>query len=142
MNLAMMGIVGAVAGASSTGLITLLKSALDNAAQRRTSEAERRHQVVASLRAQRDTTIKLWRMGLEHARDSYQRSLADSANGSAAPNAVGDEWFETLRPHLSKSGAAAALRTATELRCDNQTVALLSLEIGRIEKLWLDEAMG
>ena len=142
MNLAMMGIVGAVAGASSTGLITLLKSALDNAAQRRTSEAERRHQVVASLRAQRDTTIKLWRMGLEHARDAYQRSLADSADGSAAPNAVGDEWFETLRPHLSKSGAAAALRTATELRCDNQTVALLSLEIGRIEKLWLDEAMG
>ena len=45
MNLAMMGIVGAVAGASSTGLITLLKSALDNAAQRRTSEAERRHHV-------------------------------------------------------------------------------------------------
>ena len=81
-------------------------------------------------------------MGLEHARDSYQRSLADSADGSAAPNAVGDEWFETLRPHLSKSGAAAALRAATELRCDNQTVALLSLEIGRIEKLWLDEAMG
>ncbi len=142
MNLAMMGIVGAVAGASSTGLVTLLKSALDNAAQRRTSEAERRHQVVASLRAQRDTTIKLWRMGLEHARDAYQRSLADSVDGSAAPNAVGDEWFETLRPHLPKSGAAAALRTATDVRCDNQTVALLSLEIGRIEKLWLDEAIG
>ena len=142
MNLAMMGIVGAVAGASSTGLVTLLKSALDNAAQRRTSEAERRHQVVASLRAQRDTTIKLWRMGLEHARDAYQRSLADSVDGSAAPNAVGVEWFETLRPHLPKSGAAAALRTATDVRCDNQTVALLSLEIGRIEKLWLDEAIG
>ena len=55
---------------------------------------------------------------------------------------LGDEWFETLRPHLSKSGAAAALRTATELRCDNETVALLSLEIGRIEKLWLGEALG
>lgn len=142
MNLAMMGIVGAVAGASSTGLITLLKSALDNAAQRRTAEAERRHQVVGSLRAQRDTTIKLWRMGLEHARDAYQRCLAEAADGSAAPNVVGDEWFETLRPHLPKSGGAAALRTATDVRCDNKTVALLSLEIGRIEKLWLDEAIG
>lgn len=138
----MMGIAGAVAGASSTGLITLLKSALDNAAQRRISEAERRHQVIASLRAQRDTTIKLWRIGLEHARDAYQRALADSEGPAGAPNVVGDEWFETLRPHLPKSGAAAALRTATDVRCDNQTVALLYLEIGRIENQWLDEAKG
>lgn len=134
-----MGVIGAVAGASSTGIITLIKSMLDNSFQRKLSEADRRLQFVASLRSQRDTSIKLWRVGLEHARDAYRRSLEQAPDGSAAPNVVGDEWFETLRPYLAKNDR---YRTATNVRCDNATVAALSLEIGRIEQHWLDEAKG
>jgi protein involved in temperature-dependent protein secretion len=137
-----MGVIGAVAGASSTGVITLIKSMMDNSFHRKVSEADRRLQVVASLRSQRDTSIKLWRVGLEHARDAYRRSLEQTPDGSAAPNVVGDEWFETLRPHLAASGDGARYRTATDVRCDNPTVAALSLEIGRIEQQWLDEAKG
>ena len=58
------------------------------------------------------------------------------------PNAVGDEWFEGLRPHLPTTGEAAEFRTAHEVNCDNPTVMLLSLEIGRIETEWVNEAKG
>jgi hypothetical protein len=34
---------------------------------------------------------------------------------------------------------AAKYRTAHEVNCDNATVALLSLEMGRIEREWVDE---
>lgn len=137
-----MGVIGAVAGASSTGIITLIKSMLDNSFQRRLSEEDRRLQVVASLRSQRDTSIKLWRVGLEHARDAHRRSLETTPDGSGAPNIVGDEWFESLRPYLAKHGDGGRYRTATDVRCDNVTVAALSLEIGRVEQEWLDEAKG
>ena len=52
-----MGVIGAVAGASSTGIVTLIKSMLDNSFHRKVSEADRRLQVVASLRSQRDTPV-------------------------------------------------------------------------------------
>ena len=57
-----------------------------------------------------------------------------------APIVVGDEWFEGLRPHLPATGENAKYRTAHEVHCDNATVATLSLEIGRIERQWVDEA--
>lgn len=53
-----------------------------------------------------------------------------------------DEWFEGLRPHLPTTGEAAKFRTAYEVRCDNPTLMVLSLEIGRIEKEWMVEASG
>jgi hypothetical protein len=43
-------------------------------------------------------------------------------------------------PHLPSTGQAAKYRTALDVNCDNPTVALLSLEIGRIEQEWVDEA--
>jgi hypothetical protein len=45
-----------------------------------------------------------------------------------------------LRPHLPSTGEAADFRTAHEIHCDNSTVALLSLEIGKVERQWVDEA--
>ena len=114
-----MGVIGAVAGTSSTGIITLIKSMMDNSFHRRVSEADRRMQMVASLRSQRDTSIKLWRAGLEHARDAYRRSLEQTPDGSAAPNVVGDEWFETLRPHQRQAGTAGA--TAPRPTCGATT---------------------
>jgi hypothetical protein len=55
---------------------------------------------------------------------------------------VGDVWFEALRPHLSATGDTAKFRTAHEVHCDNPTLIVLSLEIGRIEQEWTEEAKG
>lgn len=55
---------------------------------------------------------------------------------------VSAEWFEGLRPYLSSTGDAAQYRSAHEVHCDNPTVIQLSLEIGRIEGEWIDEALG
>jgi hypothetical protein len=55
---------------------------------------------------------------------------------------VGDEWFESLRPHLPTTGDAAKYRAAHEVHCDNPTLTLLSLEIGRMEHEWTEEAKG
>ncbi len=71
--------------------------------------------------------------------DTYRQWAAGSRDGDA-PNVVGDEWFEGLRPHLPTTGEVAKYRNAHEISCDNATVALLSLEIGRIEQEWVDEA--
>lgn len=56
------------------------------------------------------------------------------------PNAAGSSWFESLRPHISETGEAADYRNAIELRLDSDVMAILSLEIGRIEREWLDES--
>lgn len=55
---------------------------------------------------------------------------------------VGGEWFEGLRPYLSSTVDAAQYRSAHEVHCDNPTVIQLSLEIGRIEGEWIDEALS
>lgn len=75
------------------------------------------------------------------ARDSYRQWAAGPRDGDA-PNVVGDEWFEGLRPHLPTTGEAAKYRNAHEISCDNATLALLSLEIGRVEREWMEEAKG
>ena len=117
-------------------LITLLKSALDNAAQRRTSRrsAATRWWPAFRRNAIPPSNCGGWasstpRLPTRVAR--RQRRRIGSANASQ-----GTSGSRLLRAPV-KSSAAAALHTATELRCDNETVALLSLEIGRIEKLWL-----
>ena len=82
--------------------------------------------------------VQRWRAGLADARDAYRQWAAGSPDHDA-PNVVGDEWFEGLRPHLPTTGEAAKYRAAHEVTCDNPTVALLSLEIGRVEREWVDE---
>jgi hypothetical protein len=39
-------------------------------------------------------------------------------------------------------GEVAKYRTAHHVNCDNATVALLSLQIGRVEREWMEEAKG
>ena len=108
MNLAMMGIVGAVAGCVVSRAHHLLKSALDSAAPRRTSEAERRHQWWPAFRAQRDTTIKLWRMGLEGTPATPYPAVARRQRrrigGATSRGRVVRDYARPV-----KSGAAAAL---------------------------------
>jgi hypothetical protein len=95
--------------------------------------------MLANLHSQRAEAVKRWREGLAGARDAY-RQWAAAPRDNDPPNVVGDEWFEGFRPHLPTTGAAAKYRTAHEISCDNPTVALLSLEIGRVEREWMDEA--
>jgi hypothetical protein len=141
MNMAMMGLMGAVAGASTVGIVEIMRSMAQTWVPRIAANSEHKHQMLANLQSQRDDAVKRWRAGLADARDSY-RQWAAGPRDNGAPNVVGDEWFEGLRPHLPTAGEAAKYRIAHEVSCDNPTVALLSLEIGRIEREWVDETQG
>ncbi|MBV9320460.1 MAG: hypothetical protein JOZ23_16510 [Mycobacterium sp.] len=138
MNMAMMGLVGAVAGASTAGIVDIARSMAETWLPQIAANSQHKHQMIANLQSQHDEAVKRWRAGLAGARDTY-RQWAAGPRDNDAPNVVGDEWFEGLRPHLPTTGEAATYRTAHEVNCDNPTVALLSLEIGRIEKEWMDE---
>jgi hypothetical protein len=139
MSMAGMGLMGLVAAASTAGMLGVVRLMGDTWLPRLAASSENKHQMFASLHTQRHETVQHWRAGLASARDTY-RQCAAGPRDHDAPNAVGDEWFEGLRPHLPSTGEAAAFRTAHEVHCDNPTVALLSLEIGRVERQWVDEA--
>jgi hypothetical protein len=139
MSMAGMGFMGLAAGASTAGILAVTRLMGDHWLPRMASNSERKHQMIASLQGQRHETVQHWRAGLAAARDTY-REWAAGPRTQDAPNAVGDEWFEGLRPHLPQTGESAAFRNAHEIHCDNPTVALLSLEIGRIERQWVEEA--
>ena len=134
-----MGLMGLVAGASTVGVMGVVRLMGDTWLPRLAASSEQKHQMIATLHSQRHDAVRAWRAGLANARDEYRQWAAGPRDGDA-PNVIGDEWFEGLRPHLPATGEAARFRTAHELNCDNATVAMLSLEIGRIEREWVDEA--
>ena len=136
-----MGLMGVVVGASSMGAAGVARSAADTFLPRMGQDNNHRHQIKMQLHAQRCDTVQRWRTGLAEARDAY-RQWACGPRSADAPDVVGDEWFEALRPHLSTTGDTAKFRTAYEVHCDNPTLILLSLEIGRIEQEWTEEAKG
>ena len=134
-----MGVLGVVAGASTAGALGIVRLVTETWFPWMAANSEHRHQMIANMHSQRADAVAQWRAGLAGARDAY-RQWAAGPRDNDAPNVVGDEWFEGLRPHLPTTGEAAKYRTAHEISCDNSTVALLSLEIGRVEKQWMDEA--
>lgn len=136
-----MGLMGMVVGASAAGTAAVARSVSDAVLPRMIGRADHKHQMNMQMHAQRCEAIQRWRTGLAGARDAY-RQWASGPRDADPPNIVGDEWFEALRPQLSPTGDAAQYRTAHEIRCDNPTLTLLSLEIGRIEQEWTDEAQG
>ncbi|WP_239645505.1 hypothetical protein [Mycobacterium sp. UM_CSW] len=133
--------MGTVVGASAMGIAGVARSAADNLLPGMVSSTNNKHQMKMHIHAQRCDAIQRWRSGLANARDAYQQWACGTQAGDP-PNVVGDEWFEGLRPYLPTTGDAAALRTAHEVHCDNPTLALLSLEIGRVEQEWINEANG
>jgi hypothetical protein len=139
MSMAGMGLMGLVAGASTAGMLGVVRLVGDTWLPRLAASSEHKHEMIATLHSRRHDSVQSWRSGLANARDTYRQWAAGSRDGDA-PNVVGDEWFEGLRPHLPSTGEAAKYRTALDVNCDNPTVALLSLEIGRIEQEWDDEA--
>ena len=136
-----MGLMGAVVGASAMGVAGVARSAADTFLPRMVEDNNHKHQIKMQLHAQRCDAVNQWRTGLADARDAY-RKWACGSRTEDAPNVVGDAWFEALRPQLPTTGDAAKFRTAHEVHCDNPTLILLSLEIGRIEKEWTEEAKG
>jgi hypothetical protein len=141
MDGAMMGLAGAVVGASAMGIAGVARSAADTLLPRIAENTNHKHQLNMHLHTQRHEAVQRWRTGLAEARDVYQQ-WACGPRDKDAPNVVGDEWFEALRPHLPATGEAVKYRTAHNVHCDNPTLVLLSLEIGRIEKEWTEEAKG
>jgi hypothetical protein len=138
MSMAGMGLMGVVAGASTAGILGVVRLVGDTWLPRLAASSEHTHEMISHLHSRRHDSVQSWRAGLANARDTYRQWAAGPRDGDA-PNVVGDEWFEGLRPHLPSTGEAAKYRTALDVNCDNSTVALLSLEIGRIEREWVDE---
>jgi hypothetical protein len=130
-----MGLMGMLVGASAMGVAGVARSAADTFLPRMVDSGNNKHQMQMHLHSQRCGAIQSWRSGLAEARDAY-RQWACGPRNEDPPNAVGDAWFEALRPHLSTTGDAAKFREAHEVHCDNATLTLLSLEIGRIEREW------
>src|SRR5271166_2388200 len=141
MDGAMMGLLGMVVGASAVGAAGIARSVTDTVLPRMVENTNHKHQIKMHLHTQRHEAVQRWRTGLAQARDAY-RLWACGSRTDDAPNVVGDEWFEALRPHLSTTGDAAKFRAAHEVHCDNATLTQLSLEIGRIEREWIEEAKG
>jgi hypothetical protein len=141
MDVAMMGLMGTVVGASAVGIAGVARSAVDTLLPGMVSSSNNKHQMKFQLHSQRCDAIQRWRSGLADARDGYRQWACGPRIGDP-PNVVGDEWFEGLRPHLPTTGEAAKYRSAHEVHCDNQTLMLLSLEIGRVEREWTEEAKG
>lgn len=141
MEMAMMGLLGTVVGASAMGIGGIAKSIAEAYVPGVAAAKDRRQQMNVDLQARRYEAVRVWRSGLCSASNAY-RQWEDGSRDTHAPNVVGDEWFEGLRPHLPTTGEAAKFRTAYEVRCDNPTLMVLSLEIGRIEKEWMVEASG
>ncbi|HME17089.1 MAG TPA: hypothetical protein VKG83_16895 [Mycobacterium sp.] len=119
----------------------------------RTAKADREHQQTFKLRDERRELIDKWRSRLAQSHADYRRWLVEKykdvpprttivepdkpLGASDAPDAVGSDWFASLRAHLSETGEAAEYQNAVQLHCDNMTVRTLQNEIGRIEKHWL-----
>ncbi len=141
MDMMTMGLVGTVVGASAMGIAGVARSAADNLLPGMVGNHNNKHQMNMHLHGQRCDAVRRWRSGLADARDAYRQWACGPRDGDP-PNVVGDEWFEGLRPYLPTTGEAAEFRTAHEVHCDNPTLTLLSLEIGRIEKEWTEQAKG
>jgi hypothetical protein len=138
MSIATVGLLGVAAGASTAGVLGIVRLMADTWFPWLATNSEHKHQMMANLHSQRAEAVQRWRVGLANARDAYRQWAAEPRDHDA-PNVVGDEWLEGLRPHLPITGEAAKYRTAHEVHCGNPTVALQSLEMGRIEREWVDE---
>ncbi len=136
-----MGLMGTVVGASAVGIAGVAKSAADTLLPGVVVNGSHKHQIRSQIHSQRCETLQRWRTGLAQARDAYRHWECGPRVGEP-PNVVGDEWFEGLRSHLATTGEAAKFRASHEVHCDNPTPMLLSLEMGRIEHEWTDEAKG
>ena len=153
-------VLGALAGAGITGVITLGVTITNNIFQRGDANAQRTHEKsennanrnyerAAAFLVHRQERIKQWRQGLESAHAEYQKFwqwIAENPPETRKsvdppePNIVGTEWFESLRPYLSNSPDLQGYLRADHVDCAPPLVLLLSRDIGRIEREWEAES--
>jgi hypothetical protein len=73
MDGAMMGIAGAVVGASAMGMAGVARSAADTFLPRMVEDKNHKNQIKMQLHAQRHEAVQRWRSGLAEARDTYRQ---------------------------------------------------------------------
>ena len=112
-----MGLVGVAAGASTAGILGIVRLMADTWFPWLASNSDHKHQMIASLHAQRHETLQQWRAGLAAARDAY-RQWASGPRDHDAPNVVGDEWFEgsTTASAFGRCGGRLPHRSRNPLR--------------------------
>ncbi|MDV6310287.1 hypothetical protein R4227_22470 [Gordonia amicalis] len=105
---------------------------------------DKTHVQEAALRTNehRRDLVKTWRTGLAESAREYQMyehklQLSDNSSELLEPNAVGSEWFESLRRYLESD----YLRQIIWLRCDEDLSRTISLEISRVEAEWFDPGL-
>lgn len=96
MEMAMMGLLGTVVGASAMGIGGIAKSIAEAYVPGVAAAKDRRQQMNVDLQARRYEAVRVWRSGLCSASNAYRQWEAGSRD-THAPNVVGDEWFEGLR---------------------------------------------
>ena len=139
MSMAGMGLIGVAAGASTAGILGVMRLMGDHLFPRMASNSEHKHQMIASLQAQRHETVQQWRAGLATARDTY-RQWAAGPRDHDAPNAVGDEWFEGLRPHLPIDRRSSRFRTLTKSTATTRLWHCCRWRSAGSNGEWVDEA--
>jgi hypothetical protein len=93
MSIATMGLLGVAAGASTAGVLGIVRLMADTWFPWLATNSEHKHQMMANLHSQRAEAVQRWRVGLANARDAYRQWAAEPRDHDA-PNVVGDEWFE------------------------------------------------
>jgi hypothetical protein len=79
VNMAMMGVIGAVAGASTAGIVGILRSMAEMWLPRIAANTEHKHQMIANLQSQRAEAVMRWRAGLAGAGTCTAGGLPDLA---------------------------------------------------------------
>jgi len=143
MDVAWIGAISALGGA----LVGAAPATITALVQRNNARDQRAHEVAMKLRDSRDELAKEWHQGLAESHSAYHQWIVRSNRADQdefvnpdIPDAASTAWFGKLRPYISETGAAADLRYAESVYCDQRVVVTLSLEIGRIEQEWLAEA--
>lgn len=90
MEMAMMGLLGTVVGASAMGIGGIAKSIAEAYVPGVAAAKDRRQQMNVDLQARRYEAVRVWRSGLCSASNAYRQWEAGSRD-THAPNVVGDE---------------------------------------------------
>lgn len=115
----------------------------EKAAQREHEAAEGRQRHAADLLQPRIALANEWRTRIRDAHDAYEEwQQQDQPVISTCPDLVGAPWFESLRTHFTDSEVAARYRDETNVWPDFHTAQEITQEIGRIERRWIDQALG
>ena len=110
-----MGLMGLTAGASTAGILGIVRLMGDHWLPRMASNSDRKHQMIASLQEQRHETVQHWRTGLATARDTYGSGLPVRAQPTRPTPSVtsGSRGCGRISPRPATPPASATLTKST-----------------------------